>query len=484
MTASDRPLHLVVIGAGPGGYPAAFRAATLGLRVTLIDPEACPGGVCLYRGCIPSKALLHAAEVMRAAARADAMGLEFAPPRVDLERLRTWKDDVIRQQTRGLASIARGRRVEYVRARAQFRDSHSVKVDGEAPRVIEFDAAIIATGSSPAAPANLVVDSAHVMDSTAALEIEEVPETLLVVGGGYIGLELGTVYAALGSKVTLVEILPGLLPGADRDLVEPLAKQIEADFSEVLLETQVADLRTSEDSVAVTLRGPGGEAIGREFDRVLVAVGRTPNSADLGLEHTAVEVDAQGVIRTDGQRRTSDRSIFAVGDVAGEPMLAHKATHEGHIAAEAIAGQPAAFEAQAIPAVVFTDPEVAWCGLTEAEAAKRDQKVEISRYPWLASGRAGIVGGGDGLTKLILEPRTERVLGAGIVGPGAGELIAECVHAIEMAATTSDLELSIHPHPTLSETVMEASALLHDRSPHYMARRRSARPPRRTVATS
>lgn len=473
MTSSDGRRHVVVIGAGPGGYPAAFRAAKLGFRVTLIDPEVTPGGVCLYRGCIPSKALLHAAEVMRATNEADAMGLDFAAPRVDLDRLRAWKDEMVLKQTRGLASLTRARRVSHVQGRARFRDAHSLEVAGDEPRVIEFDAAIIATGSSPAAPKGLRVDSPLVMDSTAALSVQEVPATLLVIGGGYIGLELGTVYAALGSEVTLVEMTPGLLPGVDRSLVEPLARRMDAVMQEVLLDTRVAALRPTADRVEVELSGPDVEQSRRAFERVLVAVGRTPNSGDLGLEHTSVQVDAKGFIQTDAQQRTAEPTIFAVGDVAGEPMLAHKATHEGHVAADAIAGRASAFDAQAIPAVVFTDPEIAWCGLTEDEAVARGLEVDVGRFPWIASGRAAMLGGSEGLTQLIVEPRTRLVLGAGIVGPGAGDLISECVHAIEMGATAEDLALSVHPHPTLSETIMEAAALLDDDSPHFMARRRA-----------
>lgn len=473
MTESDGRRHVVVIGAGPGGYPAAFRAAKLGFDVTLIDPEALPGGVCLYRGCIPSKALLHAAEVMRAASDADAMGMTFGAPRVDLDRLRAWKDEVVVKQTRGLASLSRARRVRHVQGRARFRDAQLLEVSGEQPQVIEFDAAIVATGSSPAAPEGLRSDSPLVMDSTAALAIAEVPDTLLVVGGGYIGLELGSVYAALGSEVTLVEMTPGLLPGVDRALVKPLASHMDAVLHEVLLDTRVAALRPTADRVEVELSGPSVGRPRRTFDRVLVAVGRTPNSGDLGLEHTAVQVDAKGFIQTDAQQRTAEPTILAVGDVAGEPMLAHKATHEGHVAAEAIAGKASAFDAQAIPAVVFTDPEIAWCGLTEDEAVARGLEVEVSRFPWLASGRAAMLGGNEGLTQLIVEPRTRLVLGAGIVGRGAGDLIGECVHAIEMGATADDLALSVHPHPTLSETIMEAAALLDDDSPHFMARRRA-----------
>ena len=468
---SREPLHVVVIGAGPGGYPAAFRAASLGLRVTLIDPEECPGGVCAHRGCIPSKALLHMASVLRSAGSANVMGLQFDQPRIDLGKMRAWMDEIVLQQTRGLALLTRARRVAYTRGHARFLGERVLEVDGGDAKSISFDAAIIATGSSCVIPAYFPSKSARIMDSTAALNLPDVPKSMLVVGGGYIGLELGTVYAALGSQVTIAEATTGLLPGVDRDLVRPLTARIEKACAEVLLHTQVLELRPSERHVTAVLDLPEDGRATRTFERVLVAVGRKPNSEGLGLEGVCVDIDSHGFVCTDAQGRTSNPKIFAVGDVTGEPMLAHKATHEGHVAAEAIAGRPTVFEAQAIPAVVFTDPEIAWCGMTESDAKDRGIDVEVIRYPWLASGRAGITGSGDGLTKLIIESRSGRMLGAGIVGLGAGDIISECVHAIEMAATADDMERTIHPHPTLSETVMEGAALLHDRSPHYKARR-------------
>ena len=473
MSDSNQATRVAVLGAGPGGYPAAFLAAERGLAVTLVDADPEPGGVCLFRGCIPSKALLHVAGLLHEAAVAEEFGVRFDPPQIDLDALRDWKSAVVRQLTGGLAALSKRRKVHYVQGYGRLRDSRILQVQQDGGLTeIGFDYAVIATGSAPAAPAALQLDSPRVMDSTAALELEEVPGRLLVVGGGYIGLELGTVYAALGSRVTVVEMMAGLLPGVDRDLVAPLAKRLERDFEEVLLDTKVVRMEETGDGIRATLLGPDLEAAEREFDKVLVAVGRTPRSDGMGLERTQVGRDAGGFIEVDRQRRTAEPHIFAVGDVAGEPMLAHKATHEGRVAAEAITGEPSVFDPAAIPAVVFTDPEIAWCGLSETEARERQVEIEVTTYPWLASGRAATLDRSDGLTKLLLERGTERVLGVGIVGPGAGELIAEGVLAVEMGALASDLELTIHAHPTLSETVMEAAALFHDRSPHYLARRR------------
>jgi dihydrolipoamide dehydrogenase len=463
--------RLAVIGAGPGGYPAAFLAAGLGMDVTLVDPEPKPGGVCLYRGCIPSKALLHAAHVLHEAEAASAFGITFGKPEVDLDALRSWKDRVVGRLTDGLSTLARQRQTRYIRGRARFSEPHTlhVRLDGELVEV-EFDYAIVATGSQPARPGPLRLESDRVWDSTRALEVPEVPGSLLIVGGGYIGLELGSVYAALGSRVTVVEMMQGLLPGADRDLIEPLQKRLVAEGVEILLGTRVTQLEESGDRMKVELSGAQFDGP-REVDRVLVAVGRSPNSADLGLEHTGVRLDARGFIEVDTQRRTSDPSIFAIGDVAGEPMLAHKATHEARVAVEAIAGQTSMWDPLAIPAVVFTDPEIAWCGLTEEAARTRGPPLEVVRDPWVASGRSMTHDRTEGFTKLILEPGTESVLGAGITGAGAGELIAEAVLAIEMGARATDLHLAIHPHPTLSETVMESASLFFGQSPHYSGRR-------------
>ncbi|HSC29175.1 MAG TPA: dihydrolipoyl dehydrogenase, partial [Vicinamibacterales bacterium] len=449
--------QLVVIGAGPGGYAAAFYAADRGLQVTLVDPEPNPGGVCLYRGCIPSKALLHVARVVAEARHAEAWGVTFGPPAIDLDKVRAFKDRVVTQLTGGVGQVGRMRKITYIEGRAAFRDARTVEItrtsDGRAD-TRAFDHAIIATGSRPTAVPGLSIESPRVMDSTAALDLPDLPATLLVVGGGYIGLELGTVYAALGSKVTVVEMTDGLLPGADRDLVNVLARRVESICEAVLLETKVVSVREVTEGVRVTLEGalPEGMPAEQTFDRVLVAVGRRPNSAVPGLDRTRVRVGERGFIEVDAARATAEPSIYAIGDVVGEPMLAHKASHEARVAVDAILGERVAFEPLAIPAVVFTDPELAWCGLTETEAARQRRKVAVARFPWGASGRAITLDRTDGMTKLVLHPDSGRVLGVGIVGPGAGELIAEGVLAVEMGANASDVKMSIHPHPTLSET--------------------------------
>ncbi len=459
--------RLAVIGAGPGGYVAAFHAADAGMQVTLVDADPNPGGVCTFRGCIPSKALLHAARVLDEARHADAFGVTFGKPSIDLDKLRAWKDGVVKKQTGGLGLLAKSRKVNYVQGRASFVDAKTLTVDtSSGQRTVDADYIIIATGSRPTAVPNVSIDSPKVLDSTTALELPDVPSRLLVVGGGYIGLELGTVYAALGSKVTVVEMTDGLLPGADRDLVAVVAKRMAGHAEAILLETKVTGVKDEKKGVSVTLEGRNAPAGPQLFDRVLVAVGRRPNSAIGGLDTTKVKVTQRGFIEVDGQRRTAEPSIFAIGDVAGDPMLAHKASHEARVAVEAILGRQSVFEPRAIPAVVFTDPELAWTGLTETDAVKENRSVEIAKYPWAASGRATTLDRPDGLTKLIIDPETERVLGVGIVGVGAGELISEGTLAIEMGARASDLELTIHPHPTLSETVMEAADVFYGQSAH------------------
>ena len=458
MADQTNTTQLGVVGGGPGGYAAAFLAADLGLKVALISEEVNPGGVCLYRGCIPSKALLHAARVLTESHEASRWGIEFQPPRIDIGRLRAWKDEVVEKLTSGLGQLSKQRKVEYIRGRASLVDSHTLSIASESAgeRRMTFEHAILATGSLPAKLPGLP-ESPRIIDSTEALELSSVPKTLLVVGGGYIGLELGTFYAALGTQVTVVEMLDGLLPGADRDLVTPLAKQVEKIFGKVMLNTKVAEMKEDKGGIRVKFEGPGAQGEDQSFEKVLVSVGRKPNSAIPGLEPTHVERDARGFIKVDPQRRTAEPTLYAIGDVAGEPLLAHKASHEGRTAVEAIHGRKVAFEPRAIPAVVFTDPEVAWCGLTEAQAANENRRVKVARFPWAASGRAVTLDRPDGVTKLILDPETERVLGVGVTGVGAGELIAEGVLAVEMGALASDITLSIHPHPTLSETVMEAA---------------------------
>ena len=461
-------LNIAVVGGGPGGYAAAFLAADLGMTVTLIDPELNPGGVCLYRGCIPSKALLHVAKLIEESEQATNWGVDFAAPKIDLARLRSWKEGVVKKLTGGLGILSKQRKVHYVQGRAAFESSTTLRVtksDGS-EESLTFDRIIIATGSRPAIVPTLKLDTPRMMDSTGALNLEDIPGTLLVVGGGYIGLELGSVYAALGTRVTVVEMLPGLLPGADRDLVLPLHKRLEKLFDGILLNTTVSSVKDEGTGIRATLKAQDGNTQEKVFDRVLVSVGRKPNSEIPGLDKTHVQVGQRGFIQVNKQLQTDDPAIFAIGDVVGEPMLAHKASHEGRVAVEAIAGHKVAFEPNAIPAVVFTDPEVAWCGLTETQAQKEDREIKVAKFPWAASGRAVTIDRPEGMTKLLFDPQTERVLGVGIVGAGAGELIAEGVLAVEMAALASDVAMTIHPHPTLSETVMESSEVFFGTSTH------------------
>jgi dihydrolipoamide dehydrogenase len=473
--------QVVVIGAGPGGYAAAFYAADIGMQVTLVDPAVNPGGVCLYRGCIPSKALLHVAEVLNEARHAEAWGITFGAPKIDVDKVRAFKTKVVNQLTGGLGQLSKQRKITYVQGTAGFRDAHTLEITKEGQSgsdTLTFEHAIIATGSRPSTVPGMNLESPRLMDSTSALEIPDIPKSLLVVGGGYIGLELGTVYAALGTKVTVVEMTGGLLPGADRDLVNILARRIESMSEAVLLNTKVVAMKEAKDGITVTFEGeglPADAARERTFDRVLVSVGRRPNSAVPGLDKTKVKVNARGFIEVDPARRTAEPSIYAIGDVVGEPMLAHKASHEGRVAVEAIAGERVAFEPLAIPAVVFTDPELAWCGLTETDAQKQKREITVARFPWAASGRALTLDRPDGMTKLVLDPKTERVLGVGIVGPGAGELIAEGVLAVEMGANATDIRMSIHPHPTLSETIMESAEVFFGQATHvYRPKKKAA----------
>lgn len=471
--SQTKKTQVAVIGGGPGGYAAAFKAADLGLQVTLVDAETRLGGTCLLRGCIPSKALLHTARILTEAKEADHWGIEFGEPKITLEKLQSSTEAVIRKMSNGLDQLCKARRVTYIRGRATFIDDASVRVEGENDDgVVEFEHAVIATGSSVLELKNLIVGSPRVMTSTEALLVPDVPEKLLVIGGGYIGLELGTVYAALGSSVTVVEMTPGLLPGVDRDLVRPLAKRLESAFDSIQLETKVESMEDNGDAIEVVLSGKDNDGRTEKFDKVLVCVGRRPNTDGLGLQNTSVKVSDNGFVQVDEQRRTTAPAIFAIGDVAGQPMLAHKATHEGIVAAEVISGKRVAYDPKAVPAVVFTDPEIAWCGLTEEEAEAEGMDVNVSRFPWAASGRATTLNRNEGVTKLVTEPETNRVLGVGLCGVGAGELVAEGTLAVEMGATAEDLLLTIHPHPTLSETLMEAAELIYGPSTHYKGRSR------------
>jgi dihydrolipoamide dehydrogenase len=463
--------ELLVIGSGPGGYAAAFRAADHGMDVTLVDTAPRPGGVCLHKGCIPSKTLLFLSELIFDAARAQGMGIAFGPPRIDLAGMRRWKAEVIDRMASGLAGLARSRGVQVLRGRAEFEASDSVRLhDGEVSHV-RFRKAVIAVGSRPIPfPGAPFAPGGRIMSSTGALLLSDVPASLLVLGGGYVGLELGTVYAALGSRVTLVELQDRLLPGVDRDLVEPLERRLRAIFATVHLHTRVTRLQEDADGVSVGLEGEGAPAEQR-FDRVLVAIGRAPATQGLGLERTAVRLDAKGFIQVDAQMRTADERIFAIGDAVGGMMLAHKATYEGKVAADVIAGRPAAFDARAIPAVVYTDPQIAWCGTTEEEARRDGAAVKVLRFPWAYSGRATTMGAAEGLTKVIADAETGRIVGMGIVGRHTEGMIAEGVLAIEMGALAEDMAGAIHPHPTLSETQSEAAELFLGHATHLLARR-------------
>ncbi|CCQ89485.1 Pyruvate/2-oxoglutarate dehydrogenase complex, dihydrolipoyl dehydrogenase (E3) component [Nitrospina gracilis 3/211] len=458
---------LIVIGAGPGGYAAAFLAADKGLDVTLVDDRNAPGGVCLHVGCIPSKTLLHIAKLIGEARQAKEWGLDFGEPRIDLKGLRKWKNKVVEQMTGGLAQLSKQRKVKRINGRAVFQNAHSVKVGNE---LLKFKHCIVATGSRPAWPKGFPKPGGRLMDSTNALEIEDIPERLLVIGGGYIGLEMGTVYAALGSKVTVVEMTGDLLSGVDRDLVRPLQKKLAGEFEAIHLNTNVKSLKENVDDVQAIFQNDDGS---REdaFDRVLVAVGRQPNTEGLGLDAASVELDEHGFIPVNAQRQTAEPAIYAIGDVTGGALLAHKAAHEARVAVEAIAGEKTEWNPHAIPAVVFTDPEIAWCGLTESEAKEKKIDVEIAKFPWGASGRAQSLGRTEGVTKLVLQPKTGRVLGVGLCGAGSGELISEGVLAVEMGAVAEDIARSIHPHPTLSETLMESAETFLGTATHIMRKK-------------
>ncbi|QDT01390.1 dihydrolipoyl dehydrogenase [Adhaeretor mobilis] len=454
--------QVVVLGGGPGGYAAAFMAADLGLEVAIVEADPRLGGTCLLRGCIPSKALLHVAKVISESREMHEWGVDFQEPKLNVDAMRARKEKVIDTLTGGLAELVKRRKVKRIHARGVFVDSQTLQLEGGNPETYEseritFDHCILATGSVPAMPPMFNIGSDRVMDSTGALNLVDIPKSLLVIGGGYIGLEMGTVYAEIGSEVSVVEMTTGLLPGADRDLVKPLAKRLSQTMTAIHLNTKVTALRDAGDHVDVDIEGPEGDDSGvsgtHQFERVLVAVGRRPVSKGFGLENTKVELDKRGFAKVDNQQRTTDERIFAIGDIAGEPMLAHKASYEGKVAAEVLAGHAAANDAHAIPAVVFTDPEIAWAGLTADQAKAEGRTVKIVQYPWQASGRAIAIGRTDGLTKWLIDPETDRLLGCGIVGSGAGELIAEAVVAIEMGCKVHDLTESIHPHPTLSETL-------------------------------
>mgnify|MGYP006287552583 FL=1 len=463
---------VVVIGGGPGGYAAAFRAADHGLEVALINEEERLGGVCLRRGCIPTKALLEAAHLIEDALQAREWGLLFDEFGSDLEKLRGNKEGVVDQLVSGLERLAKMRDIQLIQGRAVFESAREVRIQGQSDFAhVKFDQAILASGSRPIAlPGTEFKSGGRIMSSSQALDLLDIPEKLLVIGAGYIGLEMGTTYAALGSQVTLVEMLDGILPGVESDLSRPLAKKIREMFEELHFNAKVTSLEEDDDRVLVTVEGED-ETKELSFDRVLIAVGRRPNTEDLGLENTSVELDEGGFVVVDEQRRSKDPAIFAVGDVAGEPMLAHKAMQEGKVAADVIAGEPAAYDVRAVPAVIYTDPQIAYCGLMEEEAREMGYQVQVGRFPWAAAGRAATMGTKVGLTKLVIDAETTQVLGMGVVGKGAENLIAEGVLAVEMGAVVEDLALSVHPHPTLSETVQEAAEAFLGLSTHIKSRK-------------
>jgi dihydrolipoamide dehydrogenase len=456
----DVHAQVVVLGAGPGGYTAAFRAADLGLKTVLVERYATLGGVCLNVGCIPSKALLHTAEVVTAVEAMADHGVTYGKPKFDIQKLAAWKGKVVGQLTKGLAGLAKQRKVEVVHGVARFETPHLMIVDGDAgPLKISFDNAIIAAGSQATRIPVFPNDDPRLMDSTDALVLDEVPDRMLVIGGGIIGLEMATVYHALGSKITVVELMDGLIPECDRDLVKPLQKRIAKQYEAIYTSTKVTAIEAGKKALLARFDGPKAPA-SAEFDRVLVAVGRRPNGHNIGAEKAGVKVDDAGFIAVDRQQRTNVPHIFAIGDIAGQPMLAHKATHEGKVAAEVAAGEKSSFDALTIPSVAYTDPEVAWTGMDEREAKKQGIDYEKATFPWAASGRSLGMGRNEGLTKVLFDKQSRRIIGAGIVGPHAGDLIAEATLAIEMGADAQDIGLTIHPHPTLSETFNFAAEMV------------------------
>ncbi len=456
---ADIRTQVVVLGAGPGGYTAAFRAADLGKQVVLIERYASLGGVCLNVGCIPSKALLHTAEVMNEAVELEQMGVRFTAPKIDLDKMRAGKDKVVGKLTGGLAALAKQRKVQVVNGVGRFSDTHHIEVQtADGLSRIEFEQCIIACGSTPVKIPGFPNDDPRLIDSTGALALVDIPSKMLIVGGGIIGLEMASVYAGLGSDVDIVELQPGLMPGCDRDLVKPLQKRLEKHVDSIWLKTKVSDIKAQKNGLKVSFEGDKAPA-SKLYDRVLVAVGRTPNGKQINAEAAGVQVDDRGFIPTDAKMRTNVPHIYAIGDVVGNPMLAHKATHEGKVAAEVISGLPSLFDPMTIPSVAYTDPEVAWMGLTETEAKEKGIEIEKGVFPWAASGRALGIHREEGLTKLIFDPKSKRLLGAGIVGRSAGELIGETVLALEMGADAEDIGLTIHPHPTLNETVCLAAEM-------------------------
>jgi dihydrolipoamide dehydrogenase len=466
--------EVVVVGAGPGGYAAAFYAADLGKKVILIEKEKKLGGVCLNRGCIPSKALLYAAHQIINARESSHRGITFTEPVIDVAKLRIWKETILAKLSGGVAALAKMRGVQVIAGRGYFEGSNKLRVETESgQQFVEYEQAILAVGSVPAMPKAFDLGNPRVMTSTEALQVEDIPENLLIVGGGYIGMELGFVYAALGSKITVIEALDAILAGADVDLARPVVANAKKMFKEIRLKARVTKMSTAGKQIKVESEF-NGEKMTELYDRVLVAVGRVPNSADLGLQNTKIVLDEKGFVKVNAQQQTDDPNIYAIGDIAGGILLAHKAHKEARIAVENIVGESSTFESVVIPAVVFTDPELAWTGITEAEAKAKGIKYEVAKFPWSASGRALSFDRPDGVTKIIADPETDRVLGVGICGAGAGELIAEATLAIEMGASVEDLALTVHPHPTLSETVMEAADVYYGHATHTFVKKKAA----------
>jgi len=474
MTKKQDKTEVVIIGAGPGGYAAAFHAADLGKEVTLIDPKENPGGVCLYHGCIPTKALLHVASVKEEAYHAKEWGMDFKSVSLDINKVREWKQKVVKQLTGGLGQLSKSRKINYVRGTARFKNDTSLTIEPHKGDKYElaFEKAIIATGARAASLPGVDFDHERILSAEAALEMNDMLGDLLVVGAGYIGLEMSVIFHALGANVSIIELTSGIMPGLDQDLANVFKKSRPDLMDRIRFETKVTAVKKSGKKLKVTFEDKEGKSKTESFDKMLVSIGEKPNTENLGLVDAGIEIDQRNFIKVNEFRQTNKKQIYAIGDVAGQPLLAHKASHEGRVAAEHISGEKTAYEPKAIPGIVFTEPELAWVGLTEKEAKEQGREVTVTKFPWSASGRATTLGENIGLTKLIIDPETERILGAGFAGKGAGSLVPEATLAIEMGAVAKDLELTIHPHPTLSETIMEAAEMFYGQATHSYKRKR------------